>query len=313
MLRYADWQRIGCAPRQSSDSLGASKLVLLVGDILRTEEVLMLESIKEAIDDAERNLVLLTDIAQGLDHETVNDNIELATADSNLSFYIEKAYRELGILAERLNAPQFAAEIHGERKKGLKKGKFSETELNDWGPGLVSPSLGRVRSYYSSLGSMIGIYSTTARDVLERLLKNTGRLIHERGLDPKSEADVRNAIIQVLQLAFDGVQKDIPLPQSVKTYKGDIGIPAVASIIEYKYVKSKQDMKNALDGIYADMKGYSRVGDWRSFYAVFYMSGPFYLQEDVEEEFAIVGADKSWTPIVVQGPAGQKPKPPKRT
>ena len=70
---------------------------------------------------------------------------------------------------------------------------------------------------------------------------------------------------------------------------------------EYKFIDSREKAKQSLDELYTDMKGYSGRYDWRSFYAVLYMTGPFYSQKDVDEEFRVVRADLSWTPIVVVG------------
>ncbi len=60
---------------------------------------------------------------------------------------------------------------------------------------------------------------------------------------------------------------------------------------EYKFIDSRLEAKNALDGIYADMRGYTGHPDWRSFYAVLYMTSNYYNQKDAEAEFELVKAD----------------------
>jgi hypothetical protein len=50
------------------------------------------------------------------------------------------------------------------------------------------------------------------------------------------------------------------------------------------------------------MKGYSGDHNWQVFYAVIYMNKQYFTQDQVEKEFKLVGADVSWTPIVVVGP-----------
>jgi hypothetical protein len=82
---------------------------------------------------------------------------------------------------------------------------------------------------------------------------------------------------------------------------------------EYKFIDSQQKAKNSLDEIYADMKGYVGLYDWRSFYAVFYMTSPFYTQKDVDEEFRLVRAELSWTPIVVVGQGARVAKAARRS
>jgi hypothetical protein len=79
------------------------------------------------------------------------------------------------------------------------------------------------------------------------------------------------------------------------------------------FIDSQQKAKNSLDEIYADMKGYVGRYDWRSFYAVFYMTSPFYTQKDVDEEFRLVRAELSWTPIVVVGQGARVAKAARRS
>jgi hypothetical protein len=45
----------------------------------------------------------------------------------------------------------------------------------------------------------------------------------------------------------------------------DIGVSSLMAAAEVKFVTTKQEAKAALDGIYADMKGYSGRDEWRSF------------------------------------------------
>jgi hypothetical protein len=77
---------------------------------------------------------------------------------------------------------------------------------------------------------------------------------------------------------------------------------------EVKFATTKAEATAAMDGIYTDMKGYSGRDEWRSFYAVIYMSEPFYSQKDVEQEFRLVKAELSWTPFVVIGPGARARK-----
>jgi hypothetical protein len=150
---------------------------------------------------------------------------------------------------------------------------------------------------------MTDVAATTVHDVLATILRNTGKLVAQRKLTPSSETQVRNAMLEYIQLAFEDARKEIPISKKFKTYRADIGVPSLRAAIEYKYVKAANQMKSCLDGIYADMKGYGGDDAWRTFYAVFYMTGPFYRQDQVEEEFALVRADLNWTPILVLGPS----------
>ncbi|KWK20694.1 hypothetical protein WT77_23180 [Burkholderia stagnalis] len=270
---------------------------------MRREEILLTESIQRTLDEAHRAVIKLHEAQESSTLDSIDDDHEQSDAQELLSYYVEKAFRDTGILSERLGLPIYAGEINAERLAN--RPDFSENEYTDHDVLPHVPHLARVRSHFESLRSMTDVASTTAHDVLKTMLLNTGRLIEQRGFNPESESMVRNVILESLQLAFDDVRKEVQIQKSLKTYRGDIGVPGLRAVVEYKYVKTKDAMKSCLDGIYADMKGYGQDDAWRNFYAVFYMTGPFYRQEEVEKEFALVNADVSWTPLLTQGPGAR--------
>jgi hypothetical protein len=106
---------------------------------------------------------------------------------------------------------------------------------------------------------------------------------------------------------FPDLVKEIPIEKTLKTYHPDIGVTSLMAAVEVKCV-TKKEAKAALDGIYTDMKGYSGRDEWRSFYAVIYMTEPFYSQKEVKREFRLVKAELSWTPYVVLGAGGRRKK-----
>ena len=56
------------------------------------------------------------------------------------------------------------------------------------------------------------------------------------------------------------------------------------------------------------MRGYAGHHQWRSFYAVLYMTKQFFTQAEVDAEFQLVKADLSWKPLVMVGPGARKNK-----
>lgn len=110
----------------------------------------------------------------------------------------------------------------------------------------------------------------------------------------------------MLALSFRDVVVDTPIVKNLKTYRPDIGVRSLMAAAEYKFIDSKAETKVALDGIYADMHGYAGHHEWRSFYAVLYMTKQFYARKEVEVEFDLVRAELSWKPIVVVGSGGRK-------
>jgi hypothetical protein len=50
------------------------------------------------------------------------------------------------------------------------------------------------------------------------------------------------------------------------------------------------------------MKGYNGNPEWRTFFAVLYITKPILHQKRVEAEFSSVRAETNWIPIIVNGP-----------
>jgi len=61
---------------------------------------------------------------------------------------------------------------------------------------------------------------------------------------------------------FRDATRSIDLPQSIKTYKPDLGVRSLQAAIEYKYANTKEKVKTALDAIYSDMRSYSGHSQW---------------------------------------------------
>ena len=148
----------------------------------------------------------------------------------------------------------------------------------------------------------------TGLGVFETILENTPKIIENAEIEPSNEAIVREQVRKILGYAFRDVVREISISKNLKTYRPDIGVTSLMAAAEYKFIDSKKDAKKALDEIYADMKGYKGASDWRSFYAVFYMTKSFYTQKDVEEEFRLVKAELSWTPMVMVGSGSRRTK-----
>lgn len=225
---------------------------------------------------------------------------EREDAESRLKFYVAKLFMDLRILAERLGLPQTRQEIDY-FQKSQKDLAAHENGPEDYDVRI--PSLNRARQYLASLEALVNPEQSSQLSLFKTILQHTAKIIVDAGLTPSKETEVRNKVLQVTNYAFVDAIKEVVMPQSVKSYQGDIGIPSIRAVAEYKFAKNVQEMKQCLDGIYSDMKAYDGHDQWRHFFAVFYMAGPFYTQAHIEKEFKNVGAAANWTPIVINGPA----------
>ncbi len=144
---------------------------------------------------------------------------------------------------------------------------------------------------------------------LERMLRGTAKIISDRNVLPKNEADVQKEIYNVLLHVFPDTVREIPIPKIAKTFKPDLGVKHLKCAIEYKFVDSEKEAKSCIGGIFEDMMGYEGTDDWKTFFAVIYMTNNFMTQDQIEAEFELSKAKKNWKPIVVFGKGERKKLP----
>ena len=228
---------------------------------------------------------------------------ELDDARFRLKTYAEKMFLQLRILAERLGLPDTREEIVDFQKKHP---DLAHCDISHGDCDIYAPALVRAREYLGCLESLVNPEQSSQLNVFRTILQHTAKIIADAELSPAKEAKVRNQILRVTSYSFTDAAKEIDISQSVKSYRADIAIPSIKAVAEYKFAKSEGEMKNCLDGIYADMKGYSGHSEWQHFFAVFYMKEAFFTQNHIEKEFQRVGASSNWTPIVINGPTAEK-------
>jgi hypothetical protein len=237
------------------------------------------------------------------DSESGEESDESIHRNQVLAYYVEKLFRDIGILAERLGLPSYCKEVSHARR-GIKN--FSEINHLREIDIFESEHIRVARKLFSSLNAMTLGRAITGLGVFETVLENTPKIITASGLEPNKESKVSAEVRKVLSFCFTDVVADIPIAKIIKPYKPDIGVMSLMAAAEYKFIDSKAEVKTALDGIYTDMKGYSGNYHWRNFYAVLYMTDAFYTQKEIDAEFRLVKAELSWKPIVVVGKGGRQ-------
>jgi hypothetical protein len=207
------------------------------------------------------------------------------------------------------------AQTHAELQAGFKKFEenppaIDEDEYGD----LRSGSLEFLRPYVKALESLFPPDSGHApeeikRDFLERVLKNTLKILRDRGLEPRKEVEVYKAIASVLETLFPDLTSSVTLAKPLKCYKPDFGIPELRAAVEFKFADSEQETKTAMDGIFADMHGYAGSREWTTFYAVIYMTDHFFTQEQVEAHLKLSDSQQTWKVLPVYGKGGRAKLP----
>ena len=138
-----------------------------------------------------------------------------------LIFYVEKIFRDTGILAERLKLPLFRADIATARASFPNLADLVPTQYDVI---LHSEPLAAAEKMFDSLEALTDGRAITGLGVFETILENTAKIIEESGISPTKESEVRAQIRKVMRYSFRDVIAEIPLPSNVKIYKPDIGV-----------------------------------------------------------------------------------------
>ncbi len=176
-----------------------------------------------------------------------------------------------------------------------------------------SDALSYLWSYHRTISSLFNEDAKESDESQQRsrfaaILQNTPKIVNDRGIEPENEADVRQCVYDLLIHVFPDTVREIPIAQVTKTYKPDIGVRSLKTAAEYKYATTQDEAKKVIGGFYEDMRGYAGSEDWKFFYAVVYMSQPFFTVQQIQAEFDLVGVNKNWVPILVHGFGSRKSK-----
>jgi hypothetical protein len=233
-------------------------------------------------------------LEEEIERQVSNDNI-----GRTITWYASRLYRCILVLAERCSGPVYAAEVNKWWKEN--EGKMFSTSLTE-DDELYLDKVEELAGLFYPLKTVVLGTEVTGLSVLKTILNNTAKIVTKGKLQPDRETQVQKEVYDVISLAFSDAVRDPPFPKHFKTYKGDIGIPSLFAAIEYKFAKTKDEAKGILGGLFEDMKGYAGHPDYHSFFAVVYLKGSFYTQQEADAEFTLTQSDANWVPIVVNGP-----------
>jgi hypothetical protein len=271
--------------------------------------VALLRDIDEQISDgwiSVRNLESLSfDLTSANNYSDEEHEMEELAFESKL----KRIHISLSLLLESLGY----AELLGEFKNGYSKfvGNLTGTSVLPYVGERHSDVLGYFGQFHRTLSTLLGVdvqetEQWKERALLESILQNTPKIVYDRDIEPSSEAEVRKCVYDILIHVFPDTVREIPIAQVTKTYKPDLGVRSLKTAVEYKYAVDETEAKTFIGGFYEDMRAYAGSEDWRQFYAVLYMTKPFFTLQQIQAEFKIVGADKNWTPILVHGNGRRK-------
>jgi hypothetical protein len=247
-------------------------------------------------------------VFQGHSSDEYDDESEFD--ELQFSSILDRLYTSLCAAIETLALPELLTDFKSEYT--LRKDKKTNLSMLPYIGDLHSETLGLFWRYYKTISSLVGRdiamqLNEEKRKKFERILINTPKIIKDRDMDPKNEAEVRKCVYDLLIHIFPDTVREIPVSHVTKTYKPDIGVKSLKCAAEYKYADSDTEVKKSIGGFYEDMKGYAGSEDWKFFYAVIYMTDAFFTEDQIKAEFDATGVENNWKPILVIG-KGQRAK-----
>jgi hypothetical protein len=188
---------------------------------------------------------------------------------------------------------------------------------------VLSSMIDRIQKYWSDGGTASNPQGTNVSNgaadgseycgheslrILENILRGTAAILHQQRLEPKNETEMNRLMKTIVTAAFPDTVSSPPIPNVVKTFKPEFGVPCLAALAEYKFADSLQEAKTCVDGILADSRGYQTGGQWSRFYAVLFMTSAFFSQQQIDQQFKQSGISENWKAIVLVGRGGRKRK-----
>lgn len=138
---------------------------------------------------------------------------------------------------------------------------------------------------------------------LENILNSTAIIVKScLESPPKTEPEIYKSVKHVITSVFP----DCKHPRSnflktAKQYHPDVLIPHIHVAIEYKYANCEEKLKNVIDEISIDQKGYTGDSDYHLFYAVFYTKGSIWSSDRFKKVWDEKEFPKNWKYICVVG------------
>jgi hypothetical protein len=227
-----------------------------------------------------------------------------------LQGYLSEAEQLLEVALEAAQLPATRLRLI-EKWSSLEKSGLDDTTFHAEADYLESKPLDYLQNVILGTQIALGFHAKTWQTFelakFESMLRNTAVLLERRSIKPANEADVRGVMHDYLGAMFAEYSTRVQIPGIIRSFKPDGGVRNLKAAVEFKYAATKEEVANALSGVFEDVSGYSGSADWVRFYSVVYQTRPFEAEERFRAEFARAGAF-TWTPILVTGVGNRRKK-----
>lgn len=122
---------------------------------------------------------------------------------------------------------------------------------------------------------------------------------------PSSENDVHIRIEGILRCIYGDLETKQRIPKKIKSFEPDTAIPSLKTLIEYKYITSRDQGKKIVDQVYTDILGY-QSHDYDNIIFVFYETQRVFPKADWDRMVESCKPQNRIECVVIKGVASPK-------
>jgi hypothetical protein len=222
-----------------------------------------------------------------------------------VAYYVEKAFAETLVLLECagvLNSFRLVEALNTEARKDYAKVYEYEGDLF-----LVWPE--KLRHFLDALQHAFGETETNivTKDITD-ILRSCEYVVTDRTLfpvAPAQESDVHDRIEGILRAIFPDLLRKPHIDKPIKGFQPDTGLPSIKTLVEYKFVVTKEDVKRVSDELLADTRGYVSK-KWSHIICVIYETARIEPERKWQQHLRDCGLTEGVSLIVLRGETSSK-------
>ncbi len=208
-------------------------------------------------------------------------------SEENFYIAVKRFKNLLGVVYEALSLNESKTQLEAALSKQAKGDGFEYTAISEF-DAIHCPAINILSSYFDALKLCFDEGKPQQLILLERILKNGGYHVTQytkrETRIPSCEDDVQKAMDEVLKAAFDDYIPKPSIPKEIKGFEPDGSVKSALALIEYKFISSRDELKKAIDEIFADSVGYFSNENWKHFFVVFYLTDHFDRASTIESQ-----------------------------
>lgn len=229
------------------------------------------------------------------------DEEELYLRREAAEYHMERAFTQTLVILEMTGLTR----TYDEASKLYAKAK--EVGLLESKMGIDDPYLvwySPLDHYLDLIGRCYGLddQGTVVKDVITVLRASVYSITDREvfAIVPNNEKDVQRRIECVLKCFFPDLKTEPPINKPIKSFKPDTGIASVRTLLEYKFVTTRDEAKRVMDEILADSRGYYSK-EWSRVVYVIYETDRIVDEGDWNRALRDSGVPDSHQVVVLQG------------